>query len=75
MEIEDKIIGLIDIITESNGFVFMKDTGYFLSMEDKSYRCEAVRKMFEGLRRENQNEVLRFLLDTLQRQNEVIVSK
>lgn len=41
------------------------DLGYFLSSSDRAYRNEAIRQIFQGLKRDNQNALLEFTLKML----------
>lgn len=43
--------------------------GYFTSLKDQAYKNEAIRQIFSGLKRENQNKVLEFAAQILYIQN------
>lgn len=62
MNSDDYILDVIDELNRING---MPEEGFFPSIKDKAYRLEAVRQMFCGLERENQDRVLRCAMECL----------
>lgn len=72
MSNNDYILCAIDELNRRNG---MPQDGFFLSSKDKAYRLEAVRQMFCGLQRENQNKVLRCAMECLLNQASGIADK
>lgn len=59
----DSIFNIVNADTEK------PEDGYFRSIREKAYRCEAIRQMFCGLRREGQDKVLRLAMELLIGQN------
>lgn len=49
--------------------------GYFKSIDDRTYRLEAVRQIFCGLERNRQDEVLRYAMKKLLGQNTYAVER
>lgn len=66
---DQRIINNIIDLAHSN--IPKTENGFFKSEADRALRCVAVDEMFRGLRRENQDKVLRFTLDILLKQNQV----
>lgn len=62
MSKNDYIFCVINELNQRNG---MPENGFFPSLEDKAYRLEAIRQMFSGLERENQDKVLRCAMECL----------
>lgn len=62
MSYNDYILCVIDELNQRNG---MPENGFFPSLRDKAYRLEAMRKMFCGLERENQDRVMRCAMECL----------
>ena len=56
---------IFDAIDELNRINGMPEDGFFLSIKDRAYRLEAIRQMFCGLERENQDKVLRYAMECL----------
>ena len=69
MAVDQKIIDIIIDIAQS--YIPKTENGFFKSQEDRALRCVAVDAMFRGLQRENQDKVLRFMLDIMLKQNQV----
>lgn len=69
MTVDQKIIDIIIDIAQS--YIPKTENGFFKSEADKALRCIAVDEMFRGLQRENQDKVLRFMLDIMLKQNQV----
>lgn len=66
MNKNDYIMHMIDVAVSSNA---ASQDSPFLNADDRAYRCEAVRQIFCGLRRDNQDSVLKFAMETLLEQN------
>ena len=72
MNNNDYVLNMIDEVNRING---MPEDGFFLSLKDKAYRLEAMRSMFCGLKRENQNKVMRYAMKSLLDQTPEIAEK
>lgn len=72
MNKNDQILDVIDELNRRNG---MPEDGFFLSLKDKTYRLEAIRQMFCGLERENQNKILQIAMESLLNQIPGIAEK
>lgn len=59
----DSIFNIVNADTEK------PEDGYFRSDRERAYRCEAIRQMFCGLRKESQDKVLRLAMELLIGQN------
>lgn len=62
MSKNDYVIRAINDLNQING---MPEDGFFLNVEDRTYRLEAIRQIFCGLERENQDKVLRYAMESL----------
>ncbi|MCI8418794.1 MAG: hypothetical protein HFI33_15070 [Lachnospiraceae bacterium] len=67
-------MGNDDFILDSIFNILQADTekpedGYFRSIREKASRCEAIRQMFCGLRKESQDKVLWLAMELLIGQN------
>lgn len=72
MNKNDYILEIIDELNRRNG---MPEDGFFPSLKDKAYRLEAIRLMFCGLKRENQDRILQCAMESLLDQSPGIVGK
>ncbi len=72
MSKNDRVLDVIDELNRING---MPEDGFFPSIKDKTYRLEAIRMMFCGLERENQDKVLRCAMECLLNQIPEIAEK
>lgn len=72
MSENDHVLDVIDELNRRNG---MLEDGFFHSSKDRAYRLEAMRLMFCGLERQNQDKVLRCAMKSLLDQTPGIVEK
>lgn len=61
--IMDSIYNILRIDTQK------PEDGYFRNIDERTYRCEAIRQMFCGLQKEGQDKVLRLAMELLIGQN------
>lgn len=71
----DKNDHVLDAIDELNRINDMPEGGYFQSSKDKAYRLEAIRNIFCGLERQNQDKVLRCAMENLLNQTICVTDK
>lgn len=68
-ELPGILIDRVSIFNILNADTEKLEDGYFRSDRERAYRCEAIRQMFCGLRKENQDKVLQLAMELLIGQN------
>lgn len=69
----DYVLYVIEQLKEMNPDI--PEDGYFTSVIDRAYRLEAIRQIFGGLERNNQDEILKYALGMLLIQNPCIAEQ
>ncbi len=68
-ELPGILIDRVSIFNILNADTEKMEDGYFRSDRERAYRCEAIRQMFCGLRKESQDKVLQLAMELLIGQN------